>query len=88
MAALSHAAVWHAIDRLAALNGLSTSGLARKAGLDATSFNRSKRIAPDGRERWPSTETIAKALDATGASLDDFVALVKEATAPAVAEAA
>jgi phage repressor protein C with HTH and peptisase S24 domain len=30
----------------------------------------------DGRLRWPSTESIAKVLDATGASLDEFIALV------------
>ena len=73
---LSHARIWAAIDRLAERYGLSASGLARKAGLDATSFNRSKRTSPDGRDRWPSTESIAKILNATGASLDEFMRLV------------
>src|SRR5918999_692557 len=73
---LSHARIWAAIDRLAERYGLSASGLARKAGLDATSFNRSKRTSPDGRDRWPSTESIAKVLNATGASLDEFMRLV------------
>ena len=73
---LSHEQIWTAIDRLAERHGFSASGIARRAGLDATSFNRSKRIGPDGRKRWPSTESIAKVLAATGASLDDFLHLV------------
>jgi phage repressor protein C with HTH and peptisase S24 domain len=73
---LSHARIWAAIDRLAERYGLSASGLARKAGLDATSFNRSKRQGPDGRDRWPSTESVAKVLAATGATLDEFMRLV------------
>jgi len=73
---MRHDDVWRAIDTLAAEHGLSPSGLARKAGLDPTSFNLSKRRAPDGRTRWPSTESLAKVLGATGAGLDDFTALV------------
>ncbi len=73
---LTHAQVWSAIDRLAARAGLSASGLARRAGLDPTTFNKSKRITPQGRARWPSTESIAKALTATGTSFDTFVTLI------------
>jgi phage repressor protein C with HTH and peptisase S24 domain len=73
---MRHNDVWRAIDTLAAENGLSPSGLARKAGLDPTSFNVSKRRTNDGRTRWPSTESLAKILDATGAALEDFSALV------------
>ena len=73
---LTHSKVWHAIDALARRYGLSPSGLAKRAGLDATAFNRSKRVTGEGRARWPTTESLAKVLDATGASLDDFVALV------------
>ncbi len=72
---LTHGQVWTAIDRLAERYGMSASGLARKAGLDATSFNKSKRVSPDGRQRWPSTESIAKVLTATGATLQDFITL-------------
>ncbi len=72
---LTHAQVWSAIDRLAARAGLSASGLARRAGLDPTTFNKSKRVTPQGRARWPSTESIAKALTATGTSIDVFVQL-------------
>ncbi|MDB5592293.1 helix-turn-helix transcriptional regulator [Enterovirga sp.] len=79
---LSHVRIWSAIDQLAERYGLSVSGLARRAGLDATSFNRSKRQGPDGRDRWPSTESIAKVLAATGASLDEFMRLVEPAEGP------
>jgi phage repressor protein C with HTH and peptisase S24 domain len=74
---LSHERVWAAIDALASRHGMTASGLARKAGLDATSFNKSKRVSPEGRERWPSTESISKILKATGASLEDFLRLVE-----------
>lgn len=74
---LSHAQIWNALDRLAERNGLSPSGLAKKAGLDATTFNKSKRITNDGRERWPSTESVSKALTATGVSIDSFVTLIE-----------
>jgi phage repressor protein C with HTH and peptisase S24 domain len=73
---LTHTQIWAGVDGLAARHGMTASGLARKAGLDPTTFNRSKRIAPDGRQRWPSTESIAKVLEATGASLTEFLELV------------
>jgi phage repressor protein C with HTH and peptisase S24 domain len=73
---LTHAQVWSAIDRLAARAGLTASGLARRAGLDPTTFNKSKRITAEGRARWPSTESIAKALAATGLPLQSFVELI------------
>ena len=73
---MRHEDIWRALDTLAAEYGLSASGLAKKAGLDATTFNPSKRRMPDGRARWPSTESLAKVLDATGASLELFTSLV------------
>ena len=73
---LTHAQIWSAIDRLAKRAGLSASGLARRAGLDPTTFNKSKRMTAEGRARWPSTELIAKALAATGTPVDMFVALL------------
>jgi len=83
---LTHAQIWTAIDRLAARAGLSPSGLARKAGLDPTTFNKSKRVTPDGRARWPSTESVAKSLDATGFSVNTFISLIADsARAPAQA---
>lgn len=71
---LRHSDIWNAIDRLARDRGLSPSGLAKKAGLDPTTFNKSKRKTRDGKERWPSTESISKVLQASSASLNEFVA--------------
>jgi phage repressor protein C with HTH and peptisase S24 domain len=76
---LTHGQVWTALDRLAERGGLSPSGLARRAGLDPTTFNKSKRITADGRERWPSTESLAKALAATNSSIDTFAQLIDSA---------
>jgi phage repressor protein C with HTH and peptisase S24 domain len=76
---MKHEDIWRALDTLAAEHGLSPSGLARRAGLDPTTFNPSKRRMPDGRARWPSTESLAKVLDATGANLEAFTALVSGA---------
>lgn len=73
---LSHERVWQAIDRLAQANDLTPSGLAKKAGLDSTTFNKSKRIALDGRARWPSTESLSKVIDATGVSVSEFMSMI------------
>ncbi|MGE0702015.1 MAG: helix-turn-helix transcriptional regulator [Hyphomicrobiaceae bacterium] len=72
---LTHEWIWQAIDTLATRQGLTPSALARQAGLDPTTFNRSKRLTPEGRPRWPSTESIAKVLEATGTSLDEFASI-------------
>ncbi|HWM47788.1 MAG TPA: helix-turn-helix transcriptional regulator [Xanthobacteraceae bacterium] len=82
---LTHAQVWAALDRLAVKAGLSASGLAKRAGLDPTTFNKSKRVTPQGRARWPSTESIAKSLAATGTSIEQFVALINDGKGPAQA---
>ena len=50
----SHKQVWAAIDTIAERYGFSASGLAKKSGLDPTSFNPSKRkatLAHDGKHR-------------------------------------
>lgn len=75
---LKHKDVWAAIDRLAREHGFSASGLAKRAGLDPTTFNKSKRTTRDGKLRWPSTESVSKVLAATGASLGEFVSYVGE----------
>jgi orotate phosphoribosyltransferase len=74
---LSHEDVWTAIDRLAQTFGYSPSGLAKQAGLDPTSFNKSKRMSPDGKPRWPSTESLAKILAVTGATMSEFIGLIE-----------
>jgi phage repressor protein C with HTH and peptisase S24 domain len=79
---LTHNQIWTALDRLAARAGMTPSGLAKKAGLDPTTFNKSKRITVEGRLRWPSTESVAKALAATNTKVDTFVSLITDGPKP------
>lgn len=81
MATLSHGEIWRAIDALAERFDMTPSAMARMAGLDSTSFNRSKRgsVETDGRARWPSTESLAKLLEATGVNFSEFAALTEQA---------
>ena len=72
---VTHDEIWSAIDALAADRSVSVSRLARNAGLDPTTFNRSKRVSTDGRLRWPSTESISKVLASTGATLGEMMEL-------------
>lgn len=69
--------VWNAVDKLAKTQGLSPSGLAKKAGLDATTFNKSKRVRPDGKNRWPSLDSINKIIEVSGISFDQFYNLME-----------
>ncbi len=79
----THKQVWAAIDTIAERYGFSASGLAKKSGLDPTSFNPSKRNGPDGRPRWPTTESIANLLEAAGASVEEFTDLLYGPQGPA-----
>ena len=72
----THKQVWAAIDTIAERYGFSASGLAKKSGMDPTSFNPSKRNGPDGRPRWPTTESVANLLNASGASVEEFTDLL------------
>ncbi len=80
---LKHADIWKAIDLLATSQRLSASGLAKHAGLDPTTFNKSKRLGERGKKRWPSTESLAKVLAATKTSLSSFVHMVESKDEPA-----
>ena len=83
---LSHAEIWGALDRLATKQSISPSRLARDSGLDATSFNKSKRITSSGKPRWPSTESISKVLRTVGMDFEDFACMAKNkgASGPAI----
>jgi phage repressor protein C with HTH and peptisase S24 domain len=74
----THEEVWRGIDRLARHRGLTASGLARRAGLDPTTFNPSKRITKEHKARWPSTESLAKILTATETPFSTFVAMMSD----------
>lgn len=71
---LTHSQIWNGLDRLARRAGLSASGLARRANLDPTSFNPSKRMSGE-RLRWPSTESLTRVLSVCGVSLAEFAEL-------------
>ena len=73
---LNHADVWRAIDRIASEYGFSASVLAKRSGLDPTTFNKSKRATAEGNLRWPSTESVAKVLAATGATFNEYVSYI------------
>ena len=79
---LSHEQIWRGVDRLALRNGLSASGLAKRAGLDPTTFNKSKRVTQDGKHRWPGTESLSKILEATQTSMAEFVTLIDDTPGP------
>jgi len=70
---MTHQEIWQAIDNFAVQHNMSCSGLAKFSGLDATTFNKSKRWSKYGQPRWPSTCSIAKILNSTGKSLEDFI---------------
>ncbi|MDR1476627.1 MAG: hypothetical protein LBI17_00685 [Rickettsiales bacterium] len=67
-----HMKIWRTIDKIAYINGISVSALAKRAGLDATAFNKSKRFYPSGKFRWPSTESICKVLRASNMNWEQF----------------
>ena len=69
---MTHEQIWHAIELFVYEHHLSCSGLAKQSGLDPTTFNKSKRFSKYEQPRWPSTASIAKIIDATGAKPQDF----------------
>ncbi len=73
-----HSKIWKTIDKIAYINGISVSALAKKAGLDATAFNKSKRFYPSGKFRWPSTESICKLIKATNMSWEQFTKYLEQ----------
>jgi phage repressor protein C with HTH and peptisase S24 domain len=80
----THGEVWRGIDRLARHHGLTASGLARRAGLDPTTFNPSKRITKENKPRWPSTESLAKILTATETPFSAFVGMMSDEAAAGI----
>lgn len=69
---MNHYQIWHAIELFAREHGMSCSGLAKRSGLDPTTFNKSKRFSKYEQPRWPSTGSISKILEATNAKPADF----------------
>ncbi|MCL2758555.1 MAG: hypothetical protein FWE64_04565 [Alphaproteobacteria bacterium] len=69
---MTHDDIWGAIEQFAASRQLSCSGLAKKGGLDPTTFNKSKRWSKFGQPRWPSMGSIAKILLAADSNIEEF----------------
>ncbi len=69
---MTHEEIWHAIELFAHEHNMSCSGLARRSGLDPTTFNKSKRFSKYEQPRWPSTGSIAKIITATNSNPQDF----------------
>ena len=82
MGKMTHYQIWHAIDLFARAHGMSCSGLAKRSGLDPTTFNKSKRFSKYEQPRWPSTFSISKILSATGASAKDFFKFIADDPEP------
>ncbi|PHR91492.1 MAG: DNA-binding protein [Robiginitomaculum sp.] len=78
---LNHDDIWMALDRLALQFSMTPSSMARQAGLDPTTFNKSKRQGADGKPRWPSTESLSKVLNTLGVDFEDFATLVAKKNA-------
>jgi len=75
---MNHSEIWGAIDSFAMEHRMSCSGLARRGGLNPTTFSQSKRWSKYGQERWPSMQSISKILSATGAEFNDFAKHLKK----------
>ena len=75
---IKHTNLWRAIDKLAKSQHMTCSGIAKLAGLDPTTFNRSKRQTKYGQPRWLSMETVAKVLGATNTSFSEFAKYLDE----------
>ena len=72
---ITHDNIWDAIDEIAHENNVSPSRMAINCGLDATTFNKSKRYDAFGKLRFPSLRTIAKVLNEQNMSMADFGAI-------------
>ena len=73
---MTHEDIWKAIEQFADAHHMTCSGLAKSSGLDATTFNRSKRWTKEGKPRWPSTHSLSKILVSTGQQITDFAKFV------------
>ncbi len=69
--------MWRSMDYLAKKMKLSCSGLAVRGGLNATTFNKSKRASKYGQPRWLSMETIFKILKSSHTSVMEYAAILQ-----------
>lgn len=69
--------MWRSMDYLAKKMKLSCSGLAVRGGLNATTFNKSKRASKYGQPRWLSMETIFKILKSSHTSIIEYATILQ-----------
>jgi phage repressor protein C with HTH and peptisase S24 domain len=69
---ITHNDIWDAIDEMAREQKISPSRLAINSGLNATTFNKSKRCDAFGKSRYPSFATIVKILNTANMSMTEF----------------
>ncbi len=69
---MTHDELWLAINNLAKNMNISCSRLAKISGLDSTTFNQSRHKSKYGQDRWISTYTLSRVMDATGLTLAEF----------------
>ncbi|MBO7643240.1 MAG: hypothetical protein J6S74_03880 [Alphaproteobacteria bacterium] len=79
---ITNSQTWHVFDKLALVHNVSVSGLARLSGLDATTFNKSKRTFSSGKERWLSMCTVVKVLNALHMTMADFASFFPDDEKP------
>ncbi len=72
-----NAAMWKSMDYLAQKMKISCSRLAKNGGLDATTFNKSKRKSKYGQLRWLSMETIFKILKTSHTSVLEYAIILQ-----------
>ena len=70
-------AMWCSMDYLAKKMKLSCSGLAVRGGMNATTFNKSKRASKYGQPRWLSMETIFKILKSSHTSIIEYATILQ-----------
>ncbi|MBP3397728.1 MAG: hypothetical protein J6K82_02250 [Alphaproteobacteria bacterium] len=69
---ITHGDLWDTIDTLADEHKITPSRMAIDSGLDATTFNKSKRSDMFGKSRYPSFRTVLKVLNQMNMSMTDF----------------
>ena len=69
---ITHDQLWGALDAIAKTNAVSPSRMALNSGLDATTFNKSKRVNCYGKNRYPSLRTVTKVLNNANITMSEF----------------
>lgn len=81
---MTHADIWQAIENVANANNMSCSCLAKKSGLDAGAFNKSKRWTKEGKPIWPSVQSLAKVMSFAGLTPLEFAKYIPNNERPAI----